>query len=134
MPSCEFGKAGAGLGTRSRDANGGEHVMRRECRLKQALEEFIGLDHSRALWTRDLDLAAEREQTGGQLGGRIREGDGSAKGPAVAYGGMANVRHGQCNEREVSVDFGGPFKLRMTHQRADFDVSVLDRNCAKAGD
>src|SRR5262249_57567085 len=36
--------------------------------------------------------------------------------------------------REVSVDFGGPFKLRMTHQRADFDVSVLDRNCAKAGD
>src|SRR6478752_6813907 len=59
MPARELGKANAGLCGRARNANGGEHVVRRERRLEQSLEKFIGLDRTRALWTRNLDLAAK---------------------------------------------------------------------------
>ncbi len=106
MPARKLGKADAGFWGRSRDANGSEDVMRRERRLKQSLEECIGLDHTRTLWTRNLDLAAERKQASWQLGGRIREGQRTSEGPAIAYRRMSNMRHRQCNERRMTMNFG----------------------------
>ena len=93
--------------------------------LEQSLEESVGLHLAFAFGTGDVDLSAEREQAGGQFRRRIGEGDGAAEGAAVANGGMADMRHGERDQRRVLGDHLGTLDLGMTRQGADLDEFAL---------
>ena len=80
----------------------------------------------------DLDLAAERQQARRQFGRRIGEGDRAAERAAVADRRMADMRHGERDQRRVPGDLGGALGLDVAGQRADLDCSRFSRRCRQA--
>ena len=78
--------------------------------------------------------APERQQAGGQFGRRIGEGDRAAEGAAIADRRMADMRHGERDQRRMLGDQRGMLDLRMTRQRADFDRLALLGDAAETLD
>ncbi len=100
----------------------------------QALEEVVGLDGAAAGGTGDLDLAAERQQTGRQFGGRIGERNRAAERAAVADRRVADMRHGERDQRRMAGDLGRALGLSMASQRSDLELAVLQRDPVETGD
>src|SRR5215470_8724661 len=134
MAAGKLGETDAGVGARSRDTDGGEHIARRKRGLEQALEEIIGFDRELPLRPDDFDFATERDDACRQFGGRIGEGERAADGAAVADRGVADMRQRQRDERRRLRDLGGAFRLRVPHQRADLDVGVFQRDPVEPAD
>src|SRR5579864_1094874 len=93
---------------------------------------MIRHDHALAGWAGDLDLAAERQQAGGKLGGGIGEGDRSADRAAVADRGMGDVRQSARQKRRVLGDVALALGLGVAHQRADLDRAVVPLDTIEA--
>ena len=87
--------------------------LRAERGFEQAFEKIASLHGALAGLGRDFNLAVEREQAGRQLGGRVGKGDRAAERAAVADGGVADVRHGQRDQRRVPGNVGGARRLGM---------------------
>ncbi len=127
MAARQLRKTVAAFRPRGGQADFRENVTRAQRGLEQALEKIVCLHDPCAGRVRDLALAAQREQAGRQLGGRVG-GDRAANGAAVADRGMGDMGQGARDERRVAGDLRRAFGLRVAHQRADLDGAVLHRN------
>ena len=101
--------------------------------LEQVAEEIVGRDGAAPLRAGDLHLAAEREQAGRQLGGRIGERDRAAERAAVADRRMADMRHGARDQRRVLRDDRRAFGRGVAHQGADLHAAVAARDAVETG-
>ena len=134
VPPRQFGKAGARVLAGGRHADGGEHLVRRQRGLEQALEEILCLDGALALRAGRLDFAVERQQAGRQFGGRVGKGDGAAERAAVADRRVADMRHGARDQRRVLGDDVGALGGGVARQCADLDHAVFERDAVEAVD
>src|SRR5262245_4555143 len=130
----ELGEADAGGAVRHRNTDGREHIAPGERGLEQAFEELVGFDRALPLRAGDFDLGAKRDHARRQLGRRIGEGERAADCAAVADRGVTDVRKRQSDERRRLRNLGGAFRLRVAHQRADFDMRVSQRDAVEPAD
>src|SRR5262249_58732814 len=84
-------------------------------------------------WPRDHDLAAECDEAGRRLGGRIADRDRAADGAAVADRRMSDMRHRLGDERRVRRDVWRAFGLRVAHERAELEEAVAPRDAVEPG-
>ena len=86
------------------------------------VKKSSALTRARALVSAgDLKLAAERDNTCGQFGGRVGKGDRTADGAAIANCRMRDVRQCRRNQGRIPRDVGTALGVRVAHQCADFD-------------
>jgi hypothetical protein len=128
MAPGEFRKTHPQVFCRGGNADRGEHVLGAERRLEQSLEEIVGLHHPLTFFARNLDFAAERQQARRQFGSRIGKRDRAAQRAAVSDRGVADVRHGERNQRRMFGDVGRALGLGVAGQRADLDHAILHRD------
>src|SRR5262249_25556844 len=95
MAPRQFGKANTRTPVGGRNADSGHYLLRPQRGLEQALEESIRFQLALAIG------AGKRQYTGRQLRRRVSESDGTTESAAVADGGMAYMRHGECDQRRV---------------------------------
>src|SRR6478672_11264655 len=132
MAACELGKSNSRVLIGGRYPDGGEHVLRSQCGLEQALKEILRLDRAFALGPHGVDFAIERQQAGRQFGRRICKSNRTAKRAPIPDRGMADVRYRACDQRRVPGDDVGAFSLRMTGEAADLNSAAFDRNTIEA--
>src|SRR5215813_1849721 len=101
MAPRQFGKANTRTPVGGRNADSGHYLLRPQRGLEQALEESIRFHLALAIGAGNVDLAVKRQHTGRQLRCRVSESDGTTESAAVADGGMAYMRHGECDQRRV---------------------------------
>ena len=130
----ELGETHAGVPGRGGNADRGQHVARAERGLEQAFEEIIGLHRAPAVRPGDIHFTAERQQARRQFGGGIGEGNRAAERAAVADRRMADMRHGERDQRRMPGDLGGAFGLGVAGQRADLDLAGFHRDAGKPAD
>ena len=101
---------------------------------ERAGEEVRRGDGPLAVGPGDDRLAVEREQRGGQLGRRVREGDAADDGAAAAHGRVRDVPARLGEQRRLGADDVRELGGALARERADPHGAVLDRDAVEALD
>ncbi len=112
----------------------GDQLVVAQGRAVEAGEELGGRDAPLVGGIAGDDDGVERNAAGGQLGGRIGEGQRAADGAAVADGGMRDQRHRLGEQRDVLADQRVAAEFRVRGESADADRVAGLRDAAQLSD
>jgi len=100
----------------------------------RAREELARRDAALAVRPAEHDLAVEREDDRGQLGGRVGVDDAADDRAAVAHRGMGDLAEGLGDERRGARDLLGALDGRLPRPRPDRQPAVVEADVVELVD